>query len=454
MTSMPARRRALLLGCGKYSDSSLAPLRSPRRDVEELAQALNDERGLPYAVTTMVDCESRQAQRAIEHFLSEARVSDAISLLYFSCHGVQDARGKLFFAFSDTEKSYLSSTAVPAEWVRDRIYESRSKATVILVDCCFSGAFITGMRARSSVDPNVAALVQDLPKGSGVAVLTASGETESSFEDTKSAVAGCSYFTDAVVTGISSGAADLNRDGLITVDELYEYTYDQVAKGGSPQRPRKFGMGEGTLVIAHGARLNRAVPFIRQGPEPAPVAPTDFGAAGTTAQAPSENRPESPAYGPLLRPPRRAEEVVSRPPSGDLPRPPAWRSAGRILGQAILWSTTLALGVFIAAGSLITVSEILGLSKTDQPLWTGVVAVLILGILFYAAVLLLTRRAWHGVFYLGILLGCPLMIQAIVLTFKGFALFGILSGPLWAAVLSASLFMVGRDLRGARSTKL
>ena len=114
----------------------------------------------------------------------------------------------------------------------------------------------------------------------------------------------------------------------------------------------------------------------------------------------------------------------------------------------------MALGVFIVVGSLITVSEIVGLSKTDQPLWTGVVAELMLGILFYAAVLLLTRKAWHGVFYFGILLACPLMIQAIVLVFRGFALFGILSGLLWAATLSASFFMLRRDLHEAKATDL
>ncbi|WP_123600693.1 DUF4429 domain-containing protein [Micromonospora sp. Llam0] len=197
-----------------------------------------------------MDCTAREAQRAVEAFLLQARIDDALNLIYFSSHGLPDRQGKLYFAFSDTEKEYLSSTAVAAEWVRDRIYESRSKSTVVLVDCCFSGGFISGMQARSGAEADIDILVRGLPEGSGVAVLTASGEREVSFEDIHSAVVLPSYFTEAVIAGIETGSADLNRDGRITVDELYEYVYHHVVSGPSPQRPRKLGMGEGSLVIA------------------------------------------------------------------------------------------------------------------------------------------------------------------------------------------------------------
>ena len=106
------------------------------------------------------------------------------------------------------------------------------------------------MQARSAGEADVGVLVRGLPAGNGVAVLTASGEREVSFEDTTSPVVRPSYFTEAVTAGIGTGAADLNRDGRITVDELYEYVYDFVVSGPSPQRPRRLGMGEGSLVVA------------------------------------------------------------------------------------------------------------------------------------------------------------------------------------------------------------
>jgi hypothetical protein len=242
-------RRALLLGCGKFADSALPALRSPARDVAELERVLRDARNCGYAVSSAVDCTSQQAERQIEGFFAAARPADPMNLLYLSCHGVQDKQGRLYFAFADTERDFLGSTAVSAEWVRECINSSRSKATLVLIDCCFSGGFIKGMRARST-GPNVESLVRDLPQGSGMTVLTASGETEASFEDASAADVRPSYFTDALIAGISSGAADLNRDGRVTADELYDYIYDQVRQGPSPQRPRRLGMGEGFLVVS------------------------------------------------------------------------------------------------------------------------------------------------------------------------------------------------------------
>ncbi|WP_164842574.1 caspase, EACC1-associated type [Actinoplanes solisilvae] len=238
-----------MLGCSTFADPSLARLRSPRTDIEELARLLRDPDHCRYEVATEVDCSSQRARREIESFFAGATFGDAMNLLYLTCHGVQDNQGRLYFAFTDTERDLLGSTAVSAEWVRECVHNSRSKATLILVDCCFSGGFIKGMQARSG-GPNVETLVQDMPRSTGLAVLTASGETEASFENSESADVRPSYFTDALINGISSGAADRDRDGRVTVDELYDHIYEQIVNGPSPQRPRRLGVGEGVLVVA------------------------------------------------------------------------------------------------------------------------------------------------------------------------------------------------------------
>jgi hypothetical protein len=256
MTAGSDRRRALLVGCGTFADGSLTALRSPAKDVSELGRVLGDSGRGGYDVTTLVDRTSAAVQREIEGFFAGARTSDALNLLYLSCHGVLDARGRLYFAFADTEREYLGSTAVSAEWIRDRMRSSRSRATLVLVDCCFSGAFLTGMTRSAGIE--VATLVRHLPASSGVAVLTASGDTEAAFEDAEAEAVRPSYFTGAVVDGIATGAADLNGDGRITVDELYDYVHDRAVRGESPQRPRKLGTGEGTLVVAEAVQSRGA----------------------------------------------------------------------------------------------------------------------------------------------------------------------------------------------------
>lgn len=247
----PRRRRALLLGCAHFTDAGLPALRSPAVDVELLADVLTRPGGSGYEILTEVNCTSGQAQVAIERFLSTAQPRD-LHLVYFSGHGIQDDRGNLYFAFRNTDRELPSSTAVSADWLRNQINASRSRSTVLVLDCCYSGAYLKGMRPRAVRDVNVASLVRDLPDGSGVAVLTSSSETEFSMEEDSGDTdqARPSYFTEAIVTGIATGAADTDRDGLITVDELYSYVYRRIKAGPSRQRPKWINLGEGNLVVA------------------------------------------------------------------------------------------------------------------------------------------------------------------------------------------------------------
>jgi ABC-type branched-subunit amino acid transport system substrate-binding protein len=338
----PRRRRALLLACAQFSDPALPPLRSPRRDAEVLGATLAAPGGSGYDVTEEIDSTAHQARLAIEEFFSTARPTD-VHLLYVSCHGIQDQRGELYFAFSDTRRERPAATAVAADWVREQIRVSRSRTTIVLVDCCFSGAFLRGMRARDGGDANLGSLVRDLPSGTGVAVLTASGETEFSLEevaDRAAAAARPSYFTEAVVAGIGTGAADRDGDGRITVDELYDYVYRRIVEGPSPQRPRKMGHTEGEVVIAE---VGRRFPEPPLPPKPS-IGDATAVISPETPLVPWPPLPLTPGYPQRRVPPliktvtaddhaRRPEGLASRPP----PRPPArrWRSAA-LAGLATL----------------------------------------------------------------------------------------------------------------------
>jgi beta-lactam-binding protein with PASTA domain len=263
--SAPPHRRALLLSCGAFDDPDLPALRSPTRDARALNQVLTR---FGYEVTAVADCGVQDARRAVAVFLDAARRT-GVNLIYFSCHGIQDTEGSLYFAFRDTQHDMPDVTAVAAEFVRHRIGISRSRSTIVIIDCCFSGAFLHGMRAKSGSgrDAGVDALVRDLPEGSGVAVLTSSGATEVSLEDPGNrdeAARRGSYFTEGVLTGLVTGAADRDGDGRITVDELFSYASDRVADGPSHQKPRKFVHAVGDMVVALvGTRT----------PEPPPPAP-------------------------------------------------------------------------------------------------------------------------------------------------------------------------------------
>jgi hypothetical protein len=94
--------------------------------------------------------------------------------------------------------------------------------------------------------------------GRGRAVITASSAMEYAFEGDELADASeptPSVFTSALVQGLETGDADLDQDGLVALDELYDYIYDRVRAATPNQTPGKWTFGvQGGLVIARRAR--------------------------------------------------------------------------------------------------------------------------------------------------------------------------------------------------------
>jgi putative sterol carrier protein len=159
----------------------------------------------------------------------------------------------LHFATRDTNLSSLDATAVSAHFVNRQMSRTRSRRVVLLLDCCYSGAFAEGLFVKA--DENLQ-LVQQF-EGRGRAIITASKATEYSFEGARLAHSSAlpSVFTSALVQGLATGQADLNNDGQISLDELYEYTYDEVKRGTAHQTPSKWVLGiEGSLILAKSIR--------------------------------------------------------------------------------------------------------------------------------------------------------------------------------------------------------
>jgi hypothetical protein len=93
--------------------------------------------------------------------------------------------------------------------------------------------------------------VRDHLEGRGRAVITASSAMEYSYEgDELSGRGQPSVFTDAVVKGLASGQADRDGDTWISVDDLYDYVYEQVKERTPSQRPNKMSTLEGQVYLA------------------------------------------------------------------------------------------------------------------------------------------------------------------------------------------------------------
>jgi Caspase domain/TIR domain len=240
---------ALIIACSEYEDGGLRQLRAPAADAERLAEVLAEPAIGGFEVTTQLNQPSHVLNLAIEDFFAD-RGPDDLLLLYVSSHGVEDDDGRLYFAAANTRLRQLGATAVAAAFVNEQMTKSRSRRIVLLLDCDYSGTSPQGALARGGKRM----AIKEQFGGSGRAVLTASSAMEYAFEGDELADARDltpSVFTSALVEGLETGAADLDLDGRISVDELYDYVSDRVRDQTPNQTPGRWITGvQGKLYIA------------------------------------------------------------------------------------------------------------------------------------------------------------------------------------------------------------
>jgi hypothetical protein len=180
---------------------------------------------------------------------------DDMVIIFFAGHGATeedsmspdgDGLEKYILPY-DAELKNLYASALPMSEISkifNRIYSER---LIFIADACYSGASggrtigIKGTRANISD-----AFMDRISSGKGRVIITASGANEVSSEndDLKHGV-----FTYYLLEGLR-GKADVNKDGVITVDEVYNYVSINVPKAtGQAQHPVKKGSVEGQLIM-------------------------------------------------------------------------------------------------------------------------------------------------------------------------------------------------------------
>jgi hypothetical protein len=247
---MMSRRFALIIGNSEYEDAGLAQLKTPDADVAALTKVLRSaEIGGFDEVTALINEPFAAIYPAIANFFA-AKKRDDLLLMYFSGHGVLDDQGRLFLALKNTRRDLLRGTAIPATFVSDEMDGSNSRRQVLVLDCCHSGAFARGSKGAVGASVDTAGTFQGT--GYGRVVLTATDATQYAWEgDQVIGQAQNSVFTHYLIQGLETGEADVDRDGKVTLDELYDYVYARVVNETPRQTPGKWTFKEqGEIIIA------------------------------------------------------------------------------------------------------------------------------------------------------------------------------------------------------------
>jgi len=250
---------ALLIGVSEYKPG-LNPLPAAVRDIEAMQSVLQHSDFGAFDKVTPLPNPGLLAMRSAIAELFGDRDTDDLVLLYFSGHGVTDEYGKFFLTNCDTQKKgrLNKATVVEAGFVHDLMENCDSERQVIILDCCHSGAFPEGMKARdagSTID-----LKQQLG-GRGRIVLTSSAATEYSFEREGEDLA---IYTRYLVEGIQTGAADLDGDGAVSVNELHDYVREKVRKAAPAMQPERYIFQDGEKILLSKAPVSDPQRHYRQ----------------------------------------------------------------------------------------------------------------------------------------------------------------------------------------------
>lgn len=251
---------ALIIATTEYFDPNLAKLSAPGKDAEDLAQVLKDKNIAEFDDVKIVFNQPESIVReAIDEFFDRKK-SDDMLLLYFSGHGIRDEMGALYLALKNTNLLRLRATGIKSDFIREAMDQSYSKRQILILDCCNSGAFAQGTKA--SVGGSIGTATAFKGNGYGRVILTASDATQFAWEGNR--VIGetqNSLFTHFLIEGIK-GNADKDGDGKITIDDLYEYAYEQTINKNPKQTPGKWSYSQkGELIIRQSTGVDISNPI-------------------------------------------------------------------------------------------------------------------------------------------------------------------------------------------------
>ena len=262
----PTRDRwAVVIGAGRYESPEIPRLRYTVPDAEALYEVLIGPGGFKKEHVLLITDRTekkptlRNIKWSLGTFLARSAKKDDTVVIFFAGHGAPevDQRGverdgfAKYLVPSDAEPDDLYSSGLPMDELNTIFARIEAERVVVFLDACYSGA--AGGRTFASKKTRSAHVddlfLERLTQSKGRAIITASRATEVSIELPE---LGHGIFTYYLVEGLK-GAADLNRDGIVSLQELYEYVEREVARKsrsvGGNQHPVMKGEMEGSLPL-------------------------------------------------------------------------------------------------------------------------------------------------------------------------------------------------------------
>jgi hypothetical protein len=251
LVKFSGRKFAAIIGVSQYqfNDAGLNNLRYADADARAIRDFLLKPEGGGFKASDIVYMENSGAtteavRDALTRLFRRAAPNDLV-FVYIASHGSPDPFDprKLYFLMNDTKVANMSQTGLGMFELQEVLdHMVRAERVVVFIDSCHSAGIagpkiVTGRQLERAENNVFNLYAAKLYRESGRAVLTSSDVNEISEEGSHWG-GGHGVFTWALLDGLS-GAADANRDRVVTAGEVFGYVSRTVRREtNARQNPR------------------------------------------------------------------------------------------------------------------------------------------------------------------------------------------------------------------------
>ncbi|WP_206240453.1 DEAD/DEAH box helicase [Novosphingobium terrae] len=237
--------RAAFIGVDRHADARIADLAGAVRDATALWAVLSDSiEGLeaPLIIDGVATLDGLRG--ALDATLGAAGPDDLV-VVSFAGHGTQDHR----LVLHDTSVEDIPGTTLGMDELARRFRDTRARAVILLLDCCFSGGAPARVIEAGLVPRDAIAFPLAGVAGKGRVLFAASSPDEEALEDPQTRHG---LFTKALIDVLLEARAPIGMFEL--VDRVTRMVGADAGRFGYVQSPTMFGQAEGDLVLPPGQK--------------------------------------------------------------------------------------------------------------------------------------------------------------------------------------------------------
>jgi formylglycine-generating enzyme required for sulfatase activity len=217
---------AVVIGIGHYREEVIPKVPYAVQDAHAIASIFEGQSGIQRDHIRLLTNSHATGNdlRTIGDWLSRRVNPDSTVYIYYAGHGTPDPKtGEPYLVPWDGHPDYPAGL-FPLKDFYQSLDRLPAKSVIVFLDSCFSGTAGRSVIATGSRPMALKAEYPWLISGKIVVFAAATGSQISSDYDN----AGHGLFTHYVISGLQ-GHADMDKDGVITLKELFPYVRDHVA---------------------------------------------------------------------------------------------------------------------------------------------------------------------------------------------------------------------------------